>query len=433
MVLPLPEKFFYEDDPYLGPHQGEIRRRYTEFTKVLTQIESTGSDLDKFTRGYEEFGLLVQNDNGILAREWAPGADGLFLKGDFNNWSDSAHPYARKEYGKWELLLTPNPDGTCPIPHGTVVKVMVMKDGQKFDKLSPWAHYVSRGPTSTIYHQIFFNPPMKYQWTSKGPQKPQSLRIYECHVGISSSEGKVASYRSFADEVVPRVLQQGYNSLQLMAVMEHVYYASFGYQVTSFFAPASRCGTPDDLKYLIDKAHQVGLYVMLDVVHSHASKNVADGLNQFDGTNGCYFHDNPRGFHDLWDSRLFNYTEVEVLRFLLSNLRWWIEEFHFDGFRFDGVTSMLYHSHGMGHAFNSYDDYFGLNGDTESLVYLMLANHMLHSFYPQVTTIAEEVSGMPGICRSVAEGGQGFDYRLAMAIPDMWIKLLKETKARQII
>eukprot|EP00914_Ancora_sagittata_P001187 GHVO01003054.1.p1 GENE.GHVO01003054.1~~GHVO01003054.1.p1 ORF type:complete len:464 (+),score=47.82 GHVO01003054.1:603-1994(+) len=213
----------------------------------------------------------------------------------------------------------------------------------------------------------------------------------------------------------------------MMAVMEHAYYGSFGYQVTSFYAASSRYGNPEELKELIDAAHQRGLVVLLDIVHSHASKNTVDGLNQFDGTDGAYFHDNRRGFHDLWDSRLFNYTQWEVIRFLLSNLRWWIDEYGFDGYRFDGTTSMLYHSHGPGDGFSGdYSEYFGLNTDSDSVVYLMLANHFLHKKYPFIITVAEEVSGMPGLCRPVEEGGQGFDYRLAMAIPDKWIKLLKE-------
>lgn len=219
----------------------------------------------------------------------------------------------------------------------------------------------------------------------------------------------------------------GYNAIQLMAIMEHAYYASFGYQVTSFFAASSRYGTPDDLKYLVDAAHKAGIYVLLDIVHSHASKNVLDGLNQFDGTDACFFHSGPRGSHELWDSRLFDYSNWEVLRFLLSNLIWYLEEYRFDGFRFDGVTSMLYHSHGLGHGFSGdYNEYFGLNTDTQAFNYLQLANHIVHQFAPNAVTIAEDVSGMPALCRPVAEGGGGFDFRLGMAIPDMWIKLLKE-------
>ncbi len=237
------------------------------------------------------------------------------------------------------------------------------------------------------------------------PTKPKSLKIYECHVGIATQNLEVGSYKNFAENILPRVVKQGYNAIQVMAIMEHAYYASFGYQVTSFYAASSRFGTPDELKYLVDEAHRLGLYVLLDVVHSHASKNVSDGLNQFDGTNSCFFHDGARGEHSLWDSRLFNYTEYEVLRFLISNLRWWKDEYNFDGYRFDGVTSMLYHSRGIGEGFSGdYNEYFGLNVDTDAIVYMALANFLLHRMDNEVITIAEDVSGMPTLCRPVNEG-----------------------------
>lgn len=269
----------------------------------------------------------------------------------------------------------------------------------------------------------------KYRIKHAKVPRPKSLKIYESHIGIATPDPKVGTYKEFTENVVPRIKKQGYNAIQVMAIMEHAYYACFGYQVTSFFAASSRYGTPEELKQLIDEAHAAGLYVLLDVVHSHASKNVMDGLNQFDGTEAGYFHIGARGTHPLWDSRLFNYSELEVQRFLLSNLRWWLEEYAFDGFRFDGVTSMLYHSRGAGQGFGgNYDDYFGLNVDTEAVVYLMIANHIVHKLYPEAVTIAEDVSGMPGACRPVPEGGLGFDYRLAMAIPDKWIELLKERR-----
>lgn len=269
----------------------------------------------------------------------------------------------------------------------------------------------------------------KYIFKHRKPDRPKSLKIYESHVGIATQNFEVGTYQNFSTNILPRIVRQGYNAIQVMAVMEHAYYASFGYQVTSFYAASSRYGNPDDLKRMVDEAHRLGLYVLLDVVHSHASKNVQDGLNQFDGTNSCFFHDGPRGEHSLWDSRLFNYTEYEVLRFLLSNLRWWHDEYSFDGYRFDGVTSMLYHSRGIGEGFSGdYNEYFGLNVDTDAIVYLALANDMLHMVNPQIITIAEDVSGMPTLCRPVSEGGIGFDYRLAMAIPDKWIELLKEAR-----
>ncbi|VDN03775.1 unnamed protein product [Thelazia callipaeda] len=416
-------------DGYLWNHQSEICRRYGVFLEYSQKIEQCGG-WEKFTSAYNEYGILVMEDNSVHCLEWAPGAEALSLVGDFNDWDTERHPYKKLEYGKWELIISADNDGTCPIEHGSIVKVAVKKNGVYRFKLSPWARYVTRPKETTLYHMPFYNPPKtdRYFFKYARPKKPGSLRIYEAHVGISSWEGKVNTYKNFADEVIPRITKQGYNTIQLMAVMEHVYYASFGYQVTSFFAPASRCGTPEDLKYLVDKAHEAGILILLDVVHSHASKNVDDGLNEWDGTRNSYFHGNIRGYHSLWDSRLFDYTQIETLRFLLSNLRWWIEEYGFDGFRFDGVTSMLYHSHGISDTLEGgYSMYFGLNVDTESLVYLMLANSFLHFRFPDVVTIAEEVSGMPALCRPVEEGGQGFDYRLAMALPDMWIKLLKHS------
>nr|CRZ24851.1 Bm5528 [Brugia malayi] len=375
-------------DGYLWNYQTEICRRYGVFLDYSKRIEECGG-WETFTTAYREYGVVVMRDNSVRCLEWAPGAEALSLVGDFNDWNTESHPYKKLEYGKWELIIPADKDGNCPIKHGSIIKVAVKKNGVFHFKLSPWAHYVTRPKETTVYHMPFYNPPESecYRFKHPRPSKPESLRIYEAHVGISSSEGKVNTYKNFANDVIPRIKKQGYNTIQLMAIMEHVYYASFGYQVTSFFAPSSRCGTPEDLKYLVDKAHEAGILILLDVVHSHASKNVEDGLNEWDGTQNKY---------------------------------------GFDGFRFDGVTSMLYHSHGIADALDGgYDMYFGLNVDTDSLVYLMLANSFLHRKFPNVVTIAEEVSGMPALCRPVEEGGQGFDYRLAMAAPDLWIKLLK--------
>ena len=246
---------------------------------------------------------------------------------------------------------------------------------------------------------------------------------------MSSEEGKVNSFRNFADYVIPRIKKNGYNTVQLMAVMEHVYYASFGYHVTNFFAVSSRFGTPDDFKYLVDKAHENGLLVVIDCIHSHASMNVMDGINTFDGTDHQYFHSGPRGYHKLWDTRIFNYSHWEVLRFLLSSLRLYLEEYKVDGFRFDAVTCTMFKHHGINMSFSGqYHEYFGDAADNEGISYLMLANHLIHSCNPYAITIAEDVSGMPTLCRPVEEGGIGFDYRLNMSIPDKWIQLLKESK-----
>ncbi|XP_075765816.1 1,4-alpha-glucan-branching enzyme isoform X3 [Pelodiscus sinensis] len=334
------------------------------------------------------------------------------------------------DYGKWELFIPPGQDGLSPVQHGSKLKVVIRsKNGEILYRISPWAKYVGREGNNVNYDWMHWEPPLPYVQRHPHPKKPKSLRIYESHVGIASPEGKVASYKNFTHNILPKIKDLGYNCVQLMAVMEHAYYASFGYQITSFFAASSRYGTPDDLKELIDVAHSMGITVLLDVVHSHASNNSEDGLNKFDGTDSCFFHSGSRGTHSLWDSRLFDYSNWEVLRFLLSNLRWWIKEYGFDGFRFDGVSSMLYHHHGIGTGFSGdYHEYFGLHVDEDALVYLIMANHMVHLLHPECITVAEDVSGMPALCCPIAQGGGGFDYRLAMAIPDKWIQIIKELK-----
>lgn len=217
------------------------------------------------------------------------------------------------------------------------------------ERIPAWIKRVTQDlAVSPVYDARFWNPPQRYQFKNSRPKKPASVRIYEAHVGISSPDPKVTTYKEFTHSVLPRIHRLGYNVIQLMAIMEHAYYASFGYQINSFFAASSRYGYPDELRELVDTAHGLGLTVLLDVVHSHASKNVLDGLNEFDGSDHHYFHGGQKGTHKLWDSRLFNYGHHEVLRFLLSNLRFWMEEYQFDGFRFDGVTSMIYEHHGIG-------------------------------------------------------------------------------------
>ncbi|VDQ04417.1 unnamed protein product [Trichobilharzia regenti] len=385
-------------DPWLEPYKYEIKRRYKCFLDHMKWINDV-CGLEEFTQGYKEFGVHVHADGSIYCKEWAPGAKELYLRGDFNDWKEFTHPFKSVGFGKWELIIPPS-NGSPLIKHLSKIKLLVVAhDGRRLDRLSPWAPYVKCFEGNIVYDQLLYNPPEKYQFKHPHPPRPKSLRIYECHIGISSSEPVVASYTHFKDNILPRIKDLGYNAIQIMALMEHAYYASFGYQVTSFFAASSRFGTPEELRALVDEAHRLGVVVLLDVVHSHASKNTNDGLNQFDGTDA-------------------------FLRFLMSNLRWWVDEYGFDGFRFDGVMSMLYHHHGLMTNFSGhYGEYFGLSVDTESFTYLMLANHFLHQKYPFVITIAEEVSGMPTLCRPVSEGGGGFDYRLAMAIPDKWIQV----------
>ena len=305
---------------------------------------------------------------------------------------------------------------------------IVGADGSRRDRIPSCIRRAVQDPVTHDYCGQIWSPPEPYVW--KHSFDPASIRaplIYESHIGMAGEEPRVHTYREFADNVLPRINRAGYNTLQLMAVQEHPYYGSFGYQVSSFYAPCSRFGTPEDLKHLIDTAHGLGIAVLLDIVHSHAVKNIAEGLNDFDGSGNQYFHQGERGNHPSWDSKCFDYGSPEVRQFLLSNVRYWLEEFRFDGFRFDGVTSMLYHSHGE-RTFAGYDDYFDGDADDDAILYLQLATQLIGDIKPGAIVIAEDMSGMPGLCRPIRDGGIGFTHRLAMGIPDYWIKLLKHSR-----
>ena len=278
-----------------------------------------------------------------------------------------------------------------------------------------------------IFSAQVWAPEKPYKFKKK-TFKPATnpLLIYECHIGMAQQEEKVGTYNEFREKTLPRIAQEGYNCIQIMAIQEHPYYGSFGYHVSSFFAASSRFGTPDELKALIDAAHEMGIAVIMDIVHSHAVKNEVEGLGNFAGDPNQYFYPAPRREHPAWDSLCFDYGKNEVIHFLLSNCKYWLEEYKFDGFRFDGVTSMLYYSHGLGEAFCNYGDYFNGHQDGNAICYLTLANELIHQVNPKAISIAEEVSGMPGLAAKVEDGGYGFDYRMAMNIPDYWIKTIKE-------
>jgi len=411
-------------DPWLEPYRGRLAERHARYQARLAQLG--GDLLGPISLGHLHFGLTrgeKDGEPGVWYREWAPGARQLWLIGDFNGWDRRAHPMTRGRDGTWSLFLPGN-----TLPHGSRLKVHVVTDrlgGQ--DRIPAYIRRATQDQHED-FAGVFWDPPAPHAFRHAPPPRPRALRIYEAHVGMATEEERVGSFREFERDVLPYVADLGYNAIQLMGVMEHPYYGSFGYHVSNFYAVSSRFGTPEELKSLVDAAHRLGLVVLMDVVHSHAVKNTREGLNLLDGTEHQYFHAGARGLHPAWDSMLFDYGKPEVLHFLLSNLRYWMDTYRFDGFRFDGVTSMLYLDHGLGRTFGHYDDYFGANVDEDALAYLKLANTLVHALKPDAITIAEDVSGMPGMARPVAEGGVGFDHRLAMGIPDFWIKLVKERR-----
>lgn len=406
-------------DPYLHPYKAAIDFRMKQLEKTKKQLLHTQKSLSAFANGYLYFGFQPI-ENGWCFREWAPNAKSVYLIGDFNDWNRQSHPLAQIGEGIWELKATGS------LPHGSKVRLLIDIGYEQLERIPSYSKRAVQNPETFSFDGQIWCPPSPYKWVSKKHPRitAEPLLIYESHVGMSGEEPKVSRYSEFTDFVLPRVKELGYNAIQLMAIQEHPYYASFGYQVSSFFAVSSRFGTPEDLKRLIDTAHKMGISVLLDIVHSHAAGNEVEGLARFDGTAYQYFHDGAKGTHPQWGTKLFDYGKPQVLHFLLSNIKFWLEEYRFDGFRFDGVTSMLYHDHGLCGPFNNYDKYFGNNTDNDAVTYLQLATSLCKELNPHSVLIAEDMSGMPGMCIPVEEGGIGFDYRLAMGMPDYWINTL---------
>ncbi|MEN8138465.1 MAG: alpha-amylase family glycosyl hydrolase [Bacteroidota bacterium] len=417
-----------KEDPWLEPYKYDLQNRMKWFDQHIDFLESNFGGLEKFARGHEYYGFNYDAKlKGWWYREWAPNAHRLSLVGDFNSWNTEANIMNRQDYGVWEIFLSDD-EYSDKIKNYSLVKVHIQADNGNHNRIPAYIKRVVQDPNDHSFcGQIMFDS--EYKWTDQKIKFSNKVApiIYECHVGMATEEGKVGTYSEFRENILPLIKKSGYNTIQMMAIQEHPYYGSFGYHVSNFFAPTSRFGTPDELRELINEAHNMGIQVIMDVVHSHSVKNFGEGLHEFDGSNDAYFVSGPEGWHPDWDSRLFEYGNVEVERFLLSNLTYWLEEFHFDGFRFDGVTSMLYHHHGNT-SFGDYDKYFGDAVNNSAVQYLQLANELVHSKNENALTIAEDMSGNPGACRKLSDGGLGFDYRLAMGVPDYWIKLLKHKK-----
>ena len=412
-----------EWNPQLKPFERDIDLRMKLYHDTKNRLLAQGGTLRDFAQAHHYFGI-IHMDGYWVYREWAPSAHQLYLTGEFNGWNPTSHPLKRLENGVWELRL----EGDDALWDGCKVKTVVDANLTRTEHIPLYARRVVQDPHSVPWGAEGVDNSNTFAWTDQDFKPAQTLYIYEAHVGMAQEEGKVGSYREFAQYVLPRIKKAGYNTIQLMAIMEHPYYGSFGYQVANFYAASSWFGKPEDLKYLVNKAHKMGIRVLLDVVHSHAVKNTAEGINMLDGTDWQFFHSGAKGDHPAWGTKCFHYGKDEVIHFLLSNLAFWMTEYHFDGFRFDGITSMLYHDHGLGSNFDNDNKYFSLNTHTEAITYLQLANELIREVNPNAITIAEDMSGMPGMCLPIEDGGIGFDYRLAMGLPDMWIKTVKEQK-----
>ncbi|MBQ9591274.1 MAG: alpha amylase C-terminal domain-containing protein [Paludibacteraceae bacterium] len=412
-----------KNDPYLEPFENAIDARYNYAIAKEQELTGGNQTLAEFASGYLYFGLH-KTKTGWTFREYAPNATEIFLIGDFNNWQQGPE-YQLQNIGGgvWEINLPSH-----AMRHGDLYKLMMHWEGGFGERIPAWSTRVVQDDLTKIFSAQVWAP-TAYKWKNKRfKPNTQPLLIYECHIGMAGEDEKVSTYSEFRKNVLPRIYKDGYNCIQIMAIQEHPYYGSFGYHVSNFFAASSRFGTPEELKELIDEAHSLGIAVIMDLVHSHAVKNTKEGLGLFDGTPYLYFHDGPRREHPAWDSLCFDYGKGCVLHYLLSNCKFWLEEYHFDGFRFDGVTSMLYYSHGLGEDFTNYGCYYNGNQDGDAICYLTLANKTIHQVNPNAITIAEDMSGMPGLAAPIESGGMGFNYRLAMGIPDFWIKTIKEVQ-----
>ncbi|MEE4177552.1 MAG: alpha amylase C-terminal domain-containing protein [Bacteroides sp.] len=414
---------FVKKDPFLEPHKYKIVSRLRKAYQKEKELTGEGK-LGDFANGYNYFGLH-RTPEGWVLREWAPNASCIYLIGDFTQWKlEESYKLQPIGNGNWELNL---PDGA--MKHQDLYKLFMCWEGGSGDRIPAWANRVVQDPVTHLWNAQVWSPDEEYQWKNALKYDKNFFPlIYEAHTGMATEEYKVGTWEEFRVNVLPHIEKAGYNTIQLMAVQEHPFYGSFGYHVNSFFAASSRFGTPEDLKALVDDAHGRGIRVIMDIVHSHAVKNEVEGISRYDGTYYQFFHDGPRGNHPAWDSRCFDYGKDSVLHFLLSNCKFWLEEYGFDGYRFDGVTSMLYLDHGLGTAFMSYDQYFNENQDEDAITYLYLANKLIHEIKPGAISVAEEMSGMPGLATSQALGGLGFDYRLAMGVPDYWIRTIKEQR-----
>ena len=414
------------NDPLLLPYLPIIRGRHQHFINTLHRVQGDASRLADACNSHLYYGLHRNNTEWVL-REWAPNATAIFLLCDSNDWQKNNHySFTKLNDQDWELRLPTN-----ILRHEMLYKLLVEWEGGSGERIPSHTTRAVQDDYTKVFSAQVWCPDHPYHWQHPRPKAAPHPLIYEAHIGMSTEHQRVSTFIEFRLYVLPRIAALGYNTIQLMAIQEHPYYGSFGYQVANFFAVSSRFGTPEELKELIDAAHGLGIRVLLDIVHSHSVSNEAEGLSLFDGTDYLYFHRGERGKHPAWDSRCFDYGKPQVLNFLLSNCKYWLEEFRFDGFRFDGVTSMIYYDHGLGKAFTDYSFYYDGNEDDDALVYLTMANQLIHELYPEALTIAEEMSGLPGLASPISEQGMGFDYKLSMGIPDYWIKLLKEVPDEQ--
>lgn len=411
----------YDSDPYLEPYKRVINSRYQQLLNRKQDILGSHSSLRSAVNNHLYYMLHIEDGEWVF-REWAPNATAIYVIGDFNGWvKDESFRFSPIGGGNWELKLPNN-----KLKHGMLYRYIIEWNGGWGERLPSYTVRAVQDIDTKVFSAQVWAPKRQYRWKNSYYRGFKNPLIYEVHIGMGVEEEKVGSFNEFRQNVLPHIGKLGYNTIQIMALQEHPYYGSFGYQVSNFFALSSRFGTPEEFKQLVDDAHKLGIAVIMDIVHSHSVSNELEGLSLFDGREDLYFHSGERGHHPAWNSRCFDYGKDSVLYFLLSNIKFWMEEYHLDGFRFDGVTSMIYLDHGLGRDFDSYQKYYDGNQDEDALVYLGLANILIKELREDSITIAEDMSGMPGLAAPIAQCGWGFDFRMSMGVPDHWIKWTKD-------
>lgn len=395
------------------------------------------TDTDKYLFGkgthyeiYEKLGAHITEADGrkgVYFAVWAPNAAGICVVGDFNNWCGDNYEMRRHDDSGIFELFTENAH------EGSLYKYLIYtKDGRMLYKADPYATYSQRRPdNASIVYDI-----NRYQWNDEqwlaeeektAPTK-KPMAIYEVHLGSwkkkddGTPEGFL-NYRESAVQLVDYMKYMGYTHIELMGIAEHPFDGSWGYQVTGYFAPTSRYGTPEDFMYFVDYLHQNGIGVILDWVPAHFPKD-EHGLANFDGTPTYEYADSRKGEHPDWGTKIFDYGRTQVISFLISNALYWVEKFHVDGLRVDAVASMLYLDYGRNQG-QWVPNKYGGNGNLEAMDFFRHLNSVMRSRNPRAITIAEESTAWPGITASEEEGGLGFTFKWNMGWMHDFLEYMK--------
>ena len=397
------------------------------FEPVIDPIDISLFNEGKHYSIYEKMGahpMTVDGVEGVLFAVWAPNADRVSVVGNFNNWDGRRHPMRKLDYsGIYELFIP----GKLV---GEIYKYEIKaKSGQVFMKSDPYAFSSEVRPANASRIVDISYKWKDAAWMEKRENKntdEQPMAIYEMHLGSwkRPTDGReFYNYRDIASLLADYLLMMNYNYVELMPIMEHPYDPSWGYQVTGYYAPTSRYGSPADFMYFVDYLHSKGIGVILDWVPAHFPKD-EHGLGRFDGT-ALYEHENPRrGEHPHWGTYIYNYGRNEVRNFLVANALYWAEKYHIDGIRIDAVASMLYLDYGRGDG-EWLPNIYGGNENLEAIDFIKEVNSKMHELHKGVIMIAEESTAWPMMTHPVEAGGLGFDYKWNMGWMNDFLNYMK--------